>query len=817
MEPDNPRDSSNFEIGDDTDEITAADGRTPQERVPLAGGPPHVNPELNLESTEDAYEQQSRGYTQVSTRSDEDDEDELIDDETRFGDSELDPLKYPPAPASYYRRDHPVRTMYWARLAAVLIAIGLACFGIATFIDVSSPSSNFEPGRDQQSVADAVLAAMDRSADPCENFYEYACGSWLRSSKIPLDRSHYTKSFGGVYDMVQLMVKELLESDLQSSALSAPSKPGVFYASCIDQMGVGGLNTLYLDALRDDFNNLNDARSFARLLAKLHSRSSGGLFDVDVGVDEKTPSQYALYFSQGGLGLPHRDHYLSDKDSDVEMREKYLRLLESLLGTAGKARLIPRTGNDVLAQHVMGFEKELAQVSLPPEELRDPEKAYNRITVSKIPQDFSVPVYLQELGVSSDRINGSIVVDNRDYFDNLSSIMTKLNHDENYRRTVRGYLAFHLVRAAARDGLLGESVYHELFKFNQYLYGLKQLPEQWKACQSLTNAYLGEAVGAAFVKKHFPDSRKEFARNLAGQISAAFDKTLRSQTWMDEQTRKLAVEKLSAVRWQVGYSSKLDTYDDVSVSRSSLRNNVASALAHMSRKKFARLGQPIDHTEWFMKPQEVNAYYSPTRNEMVFPAAILQQPFFSDAYPDAMNYGGIGAVIGHEMSHGFDDQGRQYDKAGMLRSWWSPASVDHYKEKAQCYINLYDTYKPRDVDIHVIGNLTLGENLADTNGVRVAYHAFKSKANNTQNGIPPPNPLLARELTNDQLFFVAYAQTWCTLYRNEALKVQMMTDPHSPGEFRVQGPLSQSMEFAQAFKCRDSSRYNPTKKCSLWQ
>ncbi|CDF35793.1 unnamed protein product [Chondrus crispus] len=713
--------------------------------------------------------------------------------------------------------EQPLRITYFGRLFAVLAVISVACFAIAAVIDVSSPSDRFEPSRDMRSVADGVLAAMDRSADPCDNFYEYACGSWLRSNRIPPDRTRYTKSFSVVGDMLQLMVKELLEGELQSDGGGLPSKPGLFYASCIDQMGIGGLNTLYLSPFRDHFNDLDDAPAFTRLLAQLHAVSSVALFDVGVNVDEKIPSQYALYFGQGGLGLPHRDNYFSMQDADVETREKYLKLIQNLLATAGKARLLPRQGHDMLARQVLDLETTLANATVPPEELRDPDKSYNKIKIDAMSDALAIPEYLKILGVDPNSINGSLVLDNPLFFDKIVAIMAGLSVDVDKRRVLRGYLAFHLVRSAADSGLLGESMYHEGFRFKQHIYGMKQLPEQWKKCQSLSNAYLGEAVGAAFVKKHFPETRKQMAEKLASEISKSFAGTLASQEWMDEATRQAAIEKLSAINWKVGYSSKLDTYDDLSISRASFQGNVAAAKAYLLRKALKRLGQPIDRTEWFMKPQEVNAYYSPTRNEMVFPAGILQQPFFSDAYPDAMNYGGIGAIVGHEMSHGFDDEGRKYDKNGLLTSWWSDASVAHYEDKAKCYIDLFNTYKPRDVSIFVKGNLTLGENLADKNGVNVAYRAFKSTGNNSQDGIPPPNPTLARELTNDQLFFVAYAQIWCTLYRREALKVQMMTNPHSPGQFRVQGPLSQSPAFAKAFACRNASRYNPTKKCSLWQ
>lgn len=745
------------------------------------------------------------GYAQIQSRDDTENPPADVDVP-----SELDPLRYPPAPPGYYRRDIPTRITRWFKLFGVLVVIALACIAIAAVIDVSSPSARYEPGTDKQSVADGVLAGMDRSADPCDNFYEYACGSWLRSVSLPLDRGHYTKSFGVVYDMIELMIKEMLESsDVEAS------KPAGFYAACIDQMGSGGLNTLYLEPFRDIFDRLNNAESLMSALAKIHMRDTAALFEADVDLDERDPSHYILYLGQGGLGLPHRDTYFSMKDEDVDMRRRYLSLLQTLLSAAGKARLIPRQGHEILARDVLDFETHLANVTLPPEQLRDPEKAYNKINIDKLPAQYQLSAYLSSLGIDKSSLNGTLVVDNVLFFDKIGQVLTKVDSDVDIRRIVRGYLAVHLVRSAAGEGLLGESMYHENFKFKQYLYGLKQLPEKWKFCQTLTNKHLGEAVGALFVEKHFPESRKSVAVNLAREISDAFAASLKQEEWMDDQTRNLALDKLSGVNRKVGYSDKLDTYTEVLIARS-FQSNVASALSHKWKRKLFRLGKPRDDSEWFMYPQEVNAYYSPTRNEIVFPAGILQQPFFSDAYPDAMNYGGIGAVIGHEMSHGFDDEGRKYDKYGRLRSWWSDASATEYESKAKCFVDLFNTYKPREVNIHVRGTLTLGENLADTNGVNVAYRAFKSRANNTEDGIPPPNTLLARELTNDQLFFVAYAQVWCTLYRHEALKVQMMTDPHSPGQFRVQGPLSQSAGFSKAFNCRNGSRYNPDDKCHLW-
>lgn len=779
-------------------------------REPNSSLPRRVHPSYD-DDEQHHFRHPQNGYAQISSRSDEEIEDQPP--QLNHQQSELDPLNFPPAPPGYYRRDVPLRITHYGKLFVVLLAVALACIAIAAVIDVSSPSSFLEPGRDQQSVADTVLAAMDRSADPCEDFYEYACGSWLRTAKIPTDRTQYSKSFSVVYDMIQLMVNELLAPDLQNT--KPLSKPSMFYASCMDQMGVGGLNTLYLQPFRDEFNSLRSSADFARLIARIHTRSAGAFFDISVSLDEKNTSEYAFYMGQGGLGLPHRDDYLKDTDREVEMRGKYVKLMEAMLNIAGKARLIPRKGNDQLARKVLTLETALANYSLPPEELRNPEKMYNKLLVNRLPKYLHVQEYMKVLDISEQSLGGTVILDNVPFFKAVSRILQAVDSEAEMRTVARGYLAFHLVRSAAREGLLGENAYHENYKFKQLVYGLKQLPDKWKYCQTLTNRHLGEAVGAAFVEKHFTKGRKKVAVNLAKEIANSFAHTLETESWMDKATREAALEKLAAINWKVGYSEKLDTYDDVDISHS-FQGNVASALAHKWRKRFNRLGKPADKTEWFMNPHEVNAYYSVTRNEMVFPAGILQQPFFSDAYPEAMNYGSIGAIIGHEMSHGFDDQGRQYDKDGMLTPWWSKSSISEYKDKAQCYIDLFDTYKPREVDIHIRGNLTLGENLADTNGVNVAFRAFKSRPNNTKDGIPPPNALLARELTNDQLFFVAYAQTWCTLYRREALKVDIMTDPHSPGKFRTLGPLSQSSVFATAFSCRNGSRYNPATRCNLW-
>lgn len=819
--PENPNDLAQFSVDDHHHEasrnvdLSDNPASNSNEIQPLSTSPDAPPAEQPSQQRRASYGPSRHSYAQVSTQ------DDIIPAEAPLPEedvrrTESDPL-YPPPPDAYYHRGLPLRITHWGRLFITLVAVAVACLAIAAVIDVSTPSTaTLEPGRDARSVADGVLAGMDRSADPCDNFYEYACGSWLRTNRIPPDVTSYSRSFSVVSDRLRLIVKDLLEGELQTTTNVTTAKAGVFYASCIEQHGVGSVNTLFLAPYRDDFNALTDAKTFTALLSRLEHASSKTLFNIYIGLDDKNPTEYAVFLGQVSLGLPHRDNYLSQEDHDVEMRRRYTKLIQTLLSAPGKAHLIPRQGHEALAKDILEFETKIAAFSLPPEDMRDPVKLYNKRLIKDLPPSLSLTKYLTNLGIDMNDINGSVVLDNPDYFDSVAQIMTALDNDDATRRVVRGYLAYHLAALAAGEGLLGEAAYTESFKFQQFVYGIKQMPEKWKTCESLTNLYLGDAVGAAFVDKFFTAAQYNVAKSLSGLIMNAFGETLKKLDWMDGITRAAAEAKLSAINWKVGYSSKMDTYDDVTVGRDTYASNVASCMKHGFTKSVNHLGKPVDKTEWAMLAQEVNAYYSAVRNEMVFPAGILQPPFFSDAYADAMNYGSIGAVIGHEMSHGFDASGRKYDKDGMLRSWWTNSSAKEYDERSKCYVDLYNKYKPRDVDIYVNGDLTLNENIADVNGVNVAYRAFKGVANNSADGLAPPNALLGRELTNDQLFFVSYAQTWCTLYRPEALKVQMMTDPHSPGQFRVLGPLSQNEGFAKAFSCRNGTRYNPVKKCHLW-
>lgn len=712
-------------------------------------------------------------------------------------------------PAGTYNVLENERAASFGKLVLVLLAIGL----ILVVLGVTRRSSMKTA---QSGPIHVAMSAMDRSVNPCEDFYGYACGSWLRRTKIPSDRSAYSRSFSEVHDALRVKLRTLLDEDLQKPG-NRHKLAGDFYASCMSGLAEGPTDTAALARFKPAFIALKDSESFSALLAMLHSSLAAGMFSSGVGVDAKHPTKYAFYVSQGGLGLSHRDKYTSLREKDVKLREAYLKLIEDHLRVARKAELIEGKAFDDMAKAAFLFEKELAHISRPPEAMRDPEKDYNPENVTSFPKGMRMDRYLADLNLNIALIGGRVIVGNIKYITGVGKMMTRVEDDLEWRKAAKSYLAFHLLRHYAGNGILGSHLYNTNFEFKKLIYGVKKIPAKWKRCQAMTGRYVGDSLGAAFVAKHFSPVAKKTAIKLAHKITGAFDRSLDNQDWMDEATRSKAHEKLDAINWKVGYTAKFDTYPGLKISKDTFSENVLGGMRYAVDYDLGRLGKPVDKTEWSMAAYEVNAYYSPTRNEMVFPAGILQPPFFSEGHPDAMNYGAIGAVIGHEMSHGFDDQGRKYNASGTLTSWWTPESAKRYVSKTKCFIKLFDGYKPEQTKIHVLGNLTLGENLADTNGVKVSFHAFKSSSEkNSDPERMAPEAAGVAGLTNHQLFFLSFAQTWCTKYRPQALELQMRTDPHSPGKFRVLGPLSQNPEFAKTFKCKVGTPYNPRSRCALW-
>lgn len=690
-----------------------------------------------------------------------------------------------------------------------------SCFG--AFVTVGDEYRGHELMRqvDTSKVSDYVLEAMNFTVDPCEDFYEYACGAWMRKFDIPEDLTYFSRSFTALFEEIQKELRVILEVDLQD-----PTHPnaiaGRFYKSCMSGVAAGPLDILPLEKFELSFRQSNNASSLAVLLAKLHEAFSSGLFSASVNVDDKHPSRYTLFLSQGGLGLSHPSMYTSTGSAGLKIREAYKKLIEEHLEAAAQARLVPLAGLEELAENVLELEKRLASFIELGGKKKTPEDFYNPIPISELPDSLHFQDYLEVQKVDTYLMSDVVIVYDPKYVENIAVIMSRVAGDNNLRDSMKGYLAFHLIRHYANIGIMGKHLYIKNFEFSAMQSGQKKITERWKICQSRTTGFLGDSLGEAYVNKHFSEKQKKAASRFVREITEAFSFSLARQDWMDEKTRSMALEKLNAINFKLGHTTKWDQYTSVHISSENFAANMINLIEYKFRRNADRVGKRIDETEWGMNSFEANAYYSNTRNEIAFPAGILRAPFFSFDFSDAMNYGGIGTTVGHEMSHGFDFSGHRYDKNGRLTSWWSTESEQKYMAREKCFVDLYSGYRPPNVNYNENGYFTLDENLADANGVKIAFSAFKRRGNNSDSSIRAPDPKLARMLTNHQLFFVSYAQKYCEKETPKSIKLSLISNPHSLGRFRVQGPLSQNREFANVFNCKPGSMYYPEKICRLW-
>lgn len=546
-----------------------------------------------------------------------DEERELIARNNRAGVTGSETQALGDFPSNNLTLEPPRRTNF-SRLLGVLCSVVAACTAVAALLGERTPKT-CPKMRTPECFGDAVLSSMDRSADPCSNFYEYACGSWLRKQRIPEDKTSYSRSFTRVAEDIRAKIREMLDKDLQVDT-HPNAVAGRFYTACMRDYAKGPLDVSVLKPFVSSFQSLVDAQSFALVLAKLHSALSAALFDTDIGVDDKHPNRYAVFVSQGGLGLSHPHDYTVGKPNLVKMRAAYLVLIEGHLRAAAKAKLIPYTDFSHLAKSTFEFEKSLAFVHKLPEELRDPTKLYNPMNYSQFPQEMFVEKYMNAMGIDKNKINSTIVVTDPKYLTEIANIMARVKDSSSYRAAVKGYLAFHLVRHFAAHGMMGEELYNDEFNFKTVRSGVKKLSPRWKRCQGLTGSYVGDQLGQAFVKKLFPQESKMAADKLTGGILETFRTTLQGEDWMDAVTKKRAVEKLDAITRKIGYTKKFDTYPGMVIKKNTFSTNLLNAMNYAKNYEIGRLGKPVDKTEWFMAAYKVNAYYSPSRNEIVFPA-----------------------------------------------------------------------------------------------------------------------------------------------------------------------------------------------------
>jgi putative endopeptidase len=651
--------------------------------------------------------------------------------------------------------------------------------------------------------ADATLisgiqsADMDVSARPQDDLFQYANGTWLRNVPIPEDRS----SFG--VDAMMTERSAILQRELIQSAESSPDpesrKVGNLYASFMDEARIEALGAKPLQAELQRIAAVRRSGELTGLMAHLGRISVSTPIGTGVRPDSKHSTQYAFWISQSGLGLPDRDYFSSNEPRLVEFRTKYRAHIETMLRLLGDADAA-RQADDILS-----LETALAKIQWTRVANRDPQKTYNPETVAQLQQLAPVIKWNEFLAASGvPRQLPTLIVRQPDYLQGVSQLLQSTPVG-----IWKSYFRFRLL--SSRAALLSKPFVDEDFAFNQgVLRGTPTNQERWKRGVRLVDRKLGEASGKLYVAKYFPPQTKERIDALVGNLLKAYSQSIDQLAWMSTPTKVEAQAKLRKINVKIGYPGQWRDYSKLSISPTDLLGNVARADEFENRRELAHLGRPIDRNEWNMTAPTVNAYYNPTMNEIVFPAGILQPPAFDPAADDAFNYGSAGATIGHEISHGFDDSGSQYDSDGNLRDWWT--AEDHAKFKAQTEILIkeYDAFEPVP-GFHVNGALTLGENIADIAGIEIAYKAYRASLGSRE-------PPVIDGMTADQRFYVGFAQSWLGKSRDESTIAQVKSDPHSPVKYRVNGVVVHMPTFYSAFSVKpgDKMYLPPDGRVALW-
>jgi putative endopeptidase len=646
------------------------------------------------------------------------------------------------------------------------------------------------------------LNDMDTGMKPGENFYLYANGNWIKNHPIPKEFSRY-----GAFDQLQEENHQLLKALIEEAAAGQGAGKGTpsqligdFYTSgmdtrTIDQLGITPLNP-YLEKIE----NINDKKELLEVMAFMHRHYITPFFIPYVGHDAKNSQAMIMNLLQGGLGLPDRDYYTADDARSAELRRFYTIHVNGMFGLMQDPATNPKDA-------VMAVESILAKHSMTRLERRDPRATYNKVSLREL-QDICPSIqweaYFKQIGVSPP---GSLNVAQPDFFKALHQVIQNTPLEE-----LKVYMKWHLLHETA-SALSSEYEQAHFDFFGKKLSGQEEQQARWKRMIRSTNNALGEAVGQRFVEKHFPPEAKQRMMELVMNLKASLADRVKELDWMVDETKQEALAKLESMNIKIGYPEKWKDYSSLDIQHDNYLHNVLEGRKFAFRDNMEKLGKPADPDEWHMNPQTVNAYYNPNMNEIVFPAAILQPPFFYLHADDAVNYGAIGVVIGHEMTHGFDDQGRHYDKKGNLENWWTKIDEERFKERTKVLVEQYNRFMVFDsLNLGVNGELTLGENIADVGGLNVSYHALEKALE----GAPSPEPIDG--FTTTQRFFLSYAKVWRQNIRDEELMRRLREDVHSPGEYRVNGAVFNIPEFYEAFPVDTTSPLYlpPGKRANIW-
>jgi len=650
------------------------------------------------------------------------------------------------------------------------------------------------------------VAALNTKAKPQEDFYDFANGGWIKNNPIPASEGRWT-AFNIVAERNNELLKRILENaaTTKSTPGSNTDKIGTFYRVAMDTVMINKYQFRPILPLLKQIDEINNTEQLIGVIADLHLKGIPAAFNFDVSADVNNSSMYAPYLAQGGLGLPDKDYYIVENERNKSILSAYRDYISYLFRSLSKSGMADPIGPEKSAELVIEFEKGLAENSMSRTQRRNMELQNNPFLFEELKSKFNnlnLELYLKRLGVQQDRVIMMIVMQ-PDFFNHLNYY---IDYDLNSWKV---YLKWKVLNATAP--YLHDDVVNANFNFyGTKLTGTKEQKPRWKRVIAHANNMIGELVAQEYVKVAFtPDSKKR-VDEMVDNLREAFRDRIQKLEWMSEPTKLRALEKLNSFTRKLGYPEKWTDMSGLEIVTSSYVDNYFNSSKFWNMYNFNKLGNPVDKMEWEMLPQTVNAYYNPVNNEIVFPAAIMQPPFFDPNADDAMNYGAIGAVIGHEFSHGFDDQGSKYDAKGNLNSWWTEEDRAKFDERTKVLVDQFNKFEVLD-SVYVNGELTLGENIADLAGLTVAYDAYqrylKNKPRKMINGYTP-----------EQRFFIGFAQVWRGHARPEFLRQQVLTDPHSPARFRVMGPLSNMPQFYEAFgvKPGDAMYRKDNQRVKIW-
>ncbi len=650
-------------------------------------------------------------------------------------------------------------------------------------------------------------ALRDTRVDPCSNFYQYACGGWLKQNPIPADRASFGRDVQ-VEDEDEAVLREILQKAAAGGAGRTPDeqKIGDAYAACMDTAAINAAGTKPLQPQLDAVDAITTKDQLPALLAQLRDEGVANIFAFDSDQDAHDATREIAVVSQPRLGLPAKSYYERTDAKSASLREAYLAHIRRTFGLLGEPA--PQALKD--ADTVLRLETSLAADSLSRVEMRDPTLMYHKTPLVQFEAnspELAFSSYLKDVHAPA---IGSLNVAEPLYFLSLHELLGQTSLDD-----LKTLLRWDVVRSVQATALPA-SLDDERFAFyGKVMAGVPEQEPRWKRCAETVDRDLGEALGRVYVKQRFTPADKQRAEALSKAIEAAADADIGKLDWMSAATRDAAREKLRMVANNVGYPSKWRNYAKLQIARDDDFGNAERSAEFRAMRDISKIGKPVDRTEWEMTPPTVNAYYDPQMNSINFPAGILQPPYFDPSQDDAVNYGSEGAVMGHELTHGFDDEGRQFDAEGNLRDWWTKRDADNFKDRAQCVEDEYSSFVQVG-DTHVNGKLTLGENLADLAGLRLAWLAYQKVA--AQNGadLNAPGTAAYGGLTPAQQFFTAYGQSWCEATRPAELRERVEVDPHSPEKYRVNGVVQNMPSFAAAFQCKAGTPMAPVKRCKLW-